>query len=84
MLKINHINFILKLLSQVKKLTQFFLSFLSYNFKRVNEKEKSKFYKCRESFKDNKGTNLRLRFEHGDLEIMDYLMEISNFIQQFD
>jgi len=45
----------------------------------VNEKEKSKFYKCRESFKDNKGTNLRLRFEHGDLEIMDYLIEIKNF-----
>ena len=26
-----------------------------YNFKRANEKEKSKFYKCREFFKDDKG-----------------------------
>ena len=51
------------------------------------EKAKMKKVKSRKPkniIKDLEITNLKLRYDCGELEVMDYLMQISNYAKEFD
>lgn len=55
----------------------------SVSFEKANL-EKVKTRKAANEIKDLKITNLKLRYDKGDLEIMNYLIEIKNFVKVFD